>query len=158
MNSSANKNPRTKAPSIQALVNKIVIIIVSFVIALSIFNTVAYQIWRERTEERSFYLINGTVPFLPIFAGFVIMYVVKIAFLQGLVDTDYDPNRFNTLIPLSLYVSLEIIKLAQMVLLNDIDMYDEETNTPLEARTSTINEDLGQVRCVSLQGTIEIAS
>lgn len=53
--------------------------------------------------------------------------------------------RFNTLIPLSLYVSLEIIKLAQMFLLNDIDMYHEETNTPLEARTSTINEDLGQI-------------
>lgn len=52
----------------------------------------------------------------------------------------------NTMIPLSLYVSLEIIKLAQMFLLNDIDMYDEESDTPMEARTSTINEELGQVR------------
>lgn len=33
-----------------------------------------------------------------------------------------------------------------MFLLNDIDMYDEETDTPMEARTSTINEDCGQVR------------
>jgi len=40
---------------------------------------------------------------------------------------------------------LEIIKVAQMFLLNDIDMYHEETNTPFEARTSTINEDCGQV-------------
>ncbi|MDN6173493.1 MAG: phospholipid-translocating P-type ATPase, partial [Yaniella sp.] len=32
-----------------------------------------------------------------------------------------------------------------MLLLNDIDMYDPETDTPLEARTSTINEELGQV-------------
>ena len=57
-------------------------------------------------------------------------------------------RRFNTLIPLSLYVSLEIVKLAQMYLLNDIDMYHKETDTPLEARTSTINEDCGQVRFV----------
>ncbi|KAI5810975.1 phospholipid-translocating P-type ATPase [Peziza echinospora] len=121
----ANKNPRTKAPSLQTLVNRIVMIVVAFVIALSVFNTVAYQIWRNRTEKRSWYLEDSSVPFFPIFAGFVIM--------------------FNTLIPLSLYVSLEIIKVAQMILLNDIDMYDEETNTPLEARTSTINEDLGQI-------------
>jgi phospholipid-translocating ATPase len=40
---------------------------------------------------------------------------------------------------------MEIIKLAQMFLLNDIDMYHEETNTPFEARTSTINEDCGQI-------------
>lgn len=45
-------------------------------------------------------------------------------------------------------MSLEIVKLAQVFFLNDIDMYHEETNTPLEARTSTINEDLGQVRWV----------
>ena len=48
-------------------------------------------------------------------------------------------------------MSLEIVKVAQIVFLNnDIDMYHEETNTPLEARTSTINEDLGQIRFVSL--------
>jgi phospholipid-translocating ATPase len=40
---------------------------------------------------------------------------------------------------------LEIIKVAQMLLLNDIDMYHEETDTPFEARTSTINEDCGQI-------------
>ena len=53
-------------------------------------------------------------------------------------------------------MSLEIVKVAQIVFLNDdIDMYHEETNTPLEARTSTINEDLGQIRFVSLQCNCE---
>ncbi|KAL9106581.1 MAG: hypothetical protein Q9227_008427 [Pyrenula ochraceoflavens] len=40
---------------------------------------------------------------------------------------------------------MEIVKLVQWWLLNDIDMYDQASNTPLEARTSTINEELGQV-------------
>lgn len=71
---SANKNPRTKAPSLQALVNRIVIIIVVFVIILAIFNTVAYQIWRNRTERRSWYLSDSSVAFFPIFASYVIMY------------------------------------------------------------------------------------
>ncbi|KAL8710067.1 MAG: hypothetical protein Q9220_005338 [cf. Caloplaca sp. 1 TL-2023] len=121
----ATKNPRIKAPSLQAVVNKVVIIIVLFVLALAIFNTVAYQIWQESTEEKSWYLVDASVGFFPILSSFIIL--------------------FNTMIPLSLYVSLEIVKLFQMILMNDIEMFDEESNTPMEARTSTINEELGQI-------------
>ncbi|KAL9045932.1 MAG: hypothetical protein Q9214_001109, partial [Letrouitia sp. 1 TL-2023] len=124
----ATKNPRIKAPALQAVVNKVVIIIVLFVLALAIFNTVAYQIWRESTEEKSWYLVDASVSFFPILASFIII--------------------FNTMIPLSLYVSLEIVKLFQLVLMHDIEMYDEESNTPMEARTSTINEELGQVNYI----------
>lgn len=53
------------------------------------------------------------------------------------------------MIPLSLYVSLEIVKVFQIYFLDDLDMYDEVSQTPMEARTSTINEDLGQVRYVT---------
>ena len=124
----ANKNPRIKAPSLQTMVNKIVMMMVIFVVALSVFNSIGYEIWSATTERKSWYLTSAKVPFGPILTSFIIM--------------------FNTLIPLSLYVSLEIIKLAQMYLLNDIDMYDEVSKTPFEARTSTINEELGQVSYV----------
>ncbi len=121
----ANKNPRTKAPSLQGLVNRIVILIVIFVILLSIFNAVAYKIW-QRHERQKWYLSHASVAFFPSITSFIIM--------------------FNTMIPLSLYVSLEIVKLAQMFFLRaDIDMYDEASNTPCEPRTSTINEELGQI-------------
>ena len=113
-------------PALQTIVNKVVVILVTFVIALAIFNTVAYQIWQETTEEKSWYLTDAAVAFFPILTSFIIL--------------------FNTMIPLSLYVSLEIVKLFQMLLLNDLDMYDETSNTPMEARTSTINEELGQVK------------
>ncbi|KAF2434018.1 phospholipid-translocating P-type ATPase [Tothia fuscella] len=121
----ANKHPRIKAPHLQFVVNRIVIVIVIFVLSLAIFNTVAYQIWKRTTERKSWYLKDSQVAFLPIFMSFFIM--------------------FNTMIPLSLYVAMEIVKLAQMFLLNDIDMYDETSDTPFEARTSTINEELGQI-------------
>jgi phospholipid-translocating ATPase len=124
----ANKHPRIKAPHLQFIVNKVVIVIVCFVAALAIFNTIAYQIWHNQTERHSWYLAHAQVAFFPILTSFFIM--------------------FNTMIPLSLYVSMEIIKLAQMFLLNDIDMYDEKSDTPFEARTSTINEELGQVSYV----------
>lgn len=122
----ATKNPRIKSPNLQASVNRVVIVIVVFVIVLAIFNTVAYQVWRESVEEKSWYLSNARVAFFPILSSFIIL--------------------FNTMIPLSLYVDLEIIKLCQLFLMRDIEMYDEASNTPMEPRTSTINEDLGQIK------------
>lgn len=121
----ANKNPRIKAPALQGLVNRIVIMIVFFVLALSIFNAVAYKIWQPN-EDNMFFLGGASVAFFPSLTAFIIM--------------------FNTMIPLSLYVSLEIVKLAQMFFLHtDIDMYDPISDTPCEPRTSTINEELGQI-------------
>jgi phospholipid-translocating ATPase len=120
----ANKNPRIKAPTLQSTVNKIIIMMVVFVVGLSLSCSGAYEAWSSY-EDNAWYLVDASVPFGPIFSSFVIM--------------------FNTLIPLSLYVSLEIVKVAQMLLLNDVDMYDEESNTPFDAKTSTINEELGQV-------------
>lgn len=122
----ANKTPRIKAPSLQAVVNKIVIIMVCFVIFLALFDSIAYKIWLAGYEQHAWYLRYATVPFGHVVTSFIIMY--------------------NTMIPLSLYVSMEIIKVAQMYFLNsDVDMWDENSDTPLEARTSTINEELGQV-------------
>ncbi|EER24911.1 phospholipid-translocating P-type ATPase, flippase family protein [Coccidioides posadasii C735 delta SOWgp] len=121
----ANKNPRIKAPALQAVVNRVVAVIVLFVVVLASACTIAYRFWSHDFESMSWYLEEAKVSYGPIFTSFIIM--------------------FNTMIPISLYVSLEIVKVAQMFLLNDIDMYDEDSNTPLEARTSTINEELGQV-------------
>ena len=53
---------------------------------------------------------------------------------------------FNALIPISLYVSMEMVKLMQVYFLNrDLSMYDPESGRFAEARTSSLNEDLGQV-------------
>ncbi|ODH52983.1 hypothetical protein GX48_00851 [Paracoccidioides brasiliensis] len=121
----ANKNPRIKAPALQTVVNRVVAVIVLFVVVLASACTIAYKFWSREVEDKSWYLEHADVSYGPIFTSFLIM--------------------FNTMIPISLYVSLEIIKVAQIFLLNDIDMYDEASDTPLEARTSTINEELGQV-------------
>ncbi|AET01633.2 phospholipid-transporting ATPase-like protein [Medicago truncatula] len=53
---------------------------------------------------------------------------------------------YGYLIPISLYVSIEVVKVLQATFINqDILMYDEETGTPADARTSNLNEELGQV-------------
>jgi phospholipid-translocating ATPase len=121
----ANKNPRIKAPTMQALVNKIVVLIASFVVVLSLGCAFGYSIWNP-FEDRAWFLQRASVSWGQVLASFIIM--------------------FNTLLPLSLYVSMEIVKVIQILLMNsDVDMYDEATNTPMQCQTSTINEELGQV-------------
>ncbi|KFA79859.1 hypothetical protein S40288_03763 [Stachybotrys chartarum IBT 40288] len=129
----ANKNVRTKKPAIQSTINQMVgyQIIVATVLACGL--TGGYYIWEPETGLRSWYLIqrgmyNASVPFVEIFFGFIIM--------------------FNTLIPLSLYISMEIIKIGQLFLLWDADMYDPVSDTPMVANTMTILENLGQVSYV----------
>ncbi|KAJ8950664.1 hypothetical protein NQ314_007794 [Rhamnusium bicolor] len=56
---------------------------------------------------------------------------------------------FNNLIPISLQVSLEVVRFIQAIFINmDIEMYHEESDTPAMARTSNLNEELGQVKYV----------
>lgn len=54
---------------------------------------------------------------------------------------------YGYLIPISLYVSIEMVKVMQsMYFINfDLQMYDVITDTPALARTSNLNEELGQV-------------
>ncbi|KAJ1404945.1 P-type ATPase, subfamily IV, partial [Sesbania bispinosa] len=73
----------------------------------------------------------------------------------------YDPKRsaaaamfhcltalmlYGFFIPISLYVSIEIVKVLQSIFINqDIYMYYKEADKPAHARTSNLNEELGQV-------------
>ncbi|CAA0828517.1 Putative phospholipid-transporting ATPase 8 [Striga hermonthica] len=60
-------------------------------------------------------------------------------FLTGLMLYGY-------LIPISLYVSIELVKVLQSIFINqDRDMYFDEGDKPARARTSNLNEELGQV-------------
>jgi len=56
---------------------------------------------------------------------------------------------FNNLVPISLYVTLELVRWFQARNMeNDKKMFDKESGAAMVARTSDINEDLGQVEYV----------
>ncbi|KAJ1978950.1 aminophospholipid translocase [Dimargaris verticillata] len=56
---------------------------------------------------------------------------------------------YNNLIPISLIVTMEIVKFQQSALINaDLDMYSEDTDTPALCRTSSLVEDLGQIEYI----------
>jgi phospholipid-translocating ATPase len=122
----ANHHPKAKKPRIEKAANRIVLTLIVYVILLSVGCSVGYLMWQRSTEQYSWYLNNASVDFQAIIIGFAI--------------------AFNNVIPLALYVSLEIVKVGQALLLNsDVEMYDNITDTPMRCNTNTILENLGQV-------------
>ena len=52
----------------------------------------------------------------------------------------------NSLIPISLYISIELIRLGQSIFINmDATMYDDTSDTWARARSTSLNEELGQI-------------
>ncbi|KAJ1548614.1 hypothetical protein HK405_001855 [Cladochytrium tenue] len=123
-----------KAPHLEHLTNKIVIIVFCCQLLLAGALTGLSFWWSHGQNgngqhwylERSSSSAGDTVT---TFANFVVL--------------------FNAFIPISLYVSMEILKVFQVYLMaSDIAMYDEETDTAMAAHTSALNEELGQVQFV----------
>lgn len=122
----ANHHPKAKQPALEAVYNRVVLSLVFYVICLTMGCSVGYLLWQRSVENHAWYLSGENVPAQNIIIGYAIM--------------------FNNVIPLALYVSLEIVKIGQMLMLNgDLGMYDERTDTPARCNTNTILENLGQI-------------
>ncbi|KAK1970913.1 phospholipid-translocating P-type ATPase [Colletotrichum sublineola] len=122
----ANQHPKAKKPALEIVSNKIVITLAIYVILLSVGCSMGYLMWQRSQERRMWYLKDAQVKFYEILIGFII--------------------QFNNVIPLALYISLEIVKVGQLLMLNsDVEMYHAETDTPARCNTNTILENLGQV-------------
>ncbi|GBP31603.1 Phospholipid-transporting ATPase ID [Eumeta japonica] len=137
-NSGKTKFKRT---SIDRLLNFLIIGIVFFLLSMCVFCTVACGVW-EWLIGRYFkvYLPWDTlVPVEPASGAVVIAFLVFFSYAIVM----------NTVVPISLYVSVEVIRFAQSFLINwDEKMYYEKTGTAAKARTTTLNEELGQIQYI----------
>ncbi|VAI06101.1 unnamed protein product [Triticum turgidum subsp. durum] len=56
---------------------------------------------------------------------------------------------FQIMIPISLYISMELVRLGQAYfMIRDAKLYDVSSDSRFQCRALNINEDLGQVKCV----------
>lgn len=74
---------------------------------------------------------------------------------SSVTSTDFNTDiltfiiLYNNLIPISLIVTMEVVKFQQAQLINsDLDMYYAKTDTPALCRTSSLVEELGQIEYV----------
>ncbi|XP_049277780.1 phospholipid-transporting ATPase ID isoform X2 [Anopheles funestus] len=137
-NSGKTKFKRT---TIDRLLNFIIIGIVFFLLSICGFCTIASAIW----EALVGYKFQIYLPWERIIPKDYLQGAISIG---GLVFFSY-AIVLNTVVPISLYVSVEVIRFAQSFLINwDEKMYYEKTKTHAKARTTTLNEELGQIQYI----------
>uniref|UniRef100_A0A8C2Z5G0 Phospholipid-transporting ATPase n=1 Tax=Cyclopterus lumpus TaxID=8103 RepID=A0A8C2Z5G0_CYCLU len=124
-----------KRTSIDRLMNVLVLCIFGFLAFMCTVLAIGNCFW-ELNEGSNF------TAFLPRQDGNEATFSAFLAFWSYVII-------LNTVVPISLYVSVEIIRLGNSFYIDwDGKMYHAANDTPAEARTTTLNEELGQIQYV----------
>uniref|UniRef100_A0ABI0NT59 Phospholipid-transporting ATPase n=1 Tax=Bos taurus TaxID=9913 RepID=A0ABI0NT59_BOVIN len=130
-----NSGPRYKRSKLERRANTDVLWCVLLLVVMCLTGALGHGIWLSRYENIPFFNIpepDGH-SLSPVLAGFY-MFWTMIILLQ-------------VLIPISLYVSIEIVKLGQVYFIqSDVDFYNEKMGSTVQCRALNITEDLGQIQ------------
>ncbi|XP_018431764.1 PREDICTED: phospholipid-transporting ATPase IC-like [Nanorana parkeri] len=127
---------RLKRTKIDYLMNYMVYTIFVLLILAAAGLAIGQTFWEAKLGPAnvSWYLYDGN-DYPPSYRGFLAFWGYIIV--------------LNTMVPISLYVSVEVIRLGQSYFINwDLQMYHSEKDTPAKARTTTLNEQLGQIQYI----------
>ncbi|KAJ8385793.1 hypothetical protein AAFF_G00182370 [Aldrovandia affinis] len=103
-------------------------VVLLFVMCLTA--AIGHGLWLSGLKDPPFMIPDDTSPVL---AGFYMFWTMIIV--------------LQVLIPISLYVSIEIVKLGQIYFIqNDADFYNEWLDSTVQCRALNITEDLGQIQ------------
>ncbi|XP_007037752.2 PREDICTED: putative phospholipid-transporting ATPase 9 isoform X1 [Theobroma cacao] len=133
--------PPSKRSKIEKRMDKIVYFLFAVLVVLSIIGSIFFGIATREDLENGrmtrWYLRPDKT---------TIYYNPKRAAVAAILQFLTALMLYSYLIPISLYVSIEIVKVLQSIFINqDLHMYYEEADKPARARTSNLNEELGQV-------------
>ncbi|XP_007548475.1 probable phospholipid-transporting ATPase VB [Poecilia formosa] len=132
-----NNGSRYKRSKLEQKLNVDVFFCLILLFAMCLIGAFGHYLWLESLPGVPSFLVpdsNGhlDVPSLESFYMFFTMIIL-----------------LQILIPISLYVSIELVKVGQIFFItNDIDLYDEETDSRVQCRALNITEDLGQIEYV----------
>ncbi|CAI9731631.1 phospholipid-transporting ATPase VA-like [Octopus vulgaris] len=130
-----NRGPRYKRSKLECKINRDIIWCALLLIFLCVFCAAASVIWLNKYDNPEL------IPFVPY--GDSAQYNLG---LRALIEFSKYIIIFQAVIPLPLYVSIEIVKLGHVFFINqDLNLYHEGTGKPFECRALNIAEDLGQV-------------
>lgn len=130
-----NSGPRYKRSKIEKHINTHIFFCIGLLFLLCLIGAIGHSLWNLTFKEHPPFDVpdmNGNFP--PLALGGFYMFLTMIILLQ-------------VLIPISLYVSIELVKLGQVFFLHhDLDLYDEERDSCVQCRALNITEDLGQIQ------------
>uniref|UniRef100_A0A3B4D376 Phospholipid-transporting ATPase n=1 Tax=Pygocentrus nattereri TaxID=42514 RepID=A0A3B4D376_PYGNA len=132
-NSGRTKFKRT---SIDRLMNTLVLWIFGFLVCMGVILAIGNAVW----EREVGFLFQSYLPWDPPVDNF--LFSAFLSFWSYVII-------LNTVVPISLYVSVEVIRLCHSYFINwDRRMFCNRSSTPAEARSTTLNEELGQVEYI----------
>lgn len=121
-----------KQSRLEKMTNKQILWLVFILLTTGFISAVFSQLWNSNNTAFIEFIWGGTGNTL----GFAMTYLTFVIL-------------YNNLVPISLQVSLELVRTFQAHFINsDLEMYDKDTDTFAMARTSNLNEELGQVRYI----------
>uniref|UniRef100_A0A8C7W6U3 Phospholipid-transporting ATPase n=1 Tax=Oncorhynchus mykiss TaxID=8022 RepID=A0A8C7W6U3_ONCMY len=127
-----NNGPRYKRSKLERRLNVDVLWSVVLLVIMCLTAAIGHGLWLRNLKDTSFLIPDTTSPAL---SGFYLFWTMIIV--------------LQVLIPISLYVSIEIVKLCQIFFIqNDVDFYNEYMDSRIQCRALNITEDLGQIQYV----------
>lgn len=128
-----SKRASQKVSNLEKVANKVLAAVLSFELIMCICGLVLNTVWTSAVENKAMW----HMPYLSTdeqdFVGMFFVYLILL----------------NNYVPISLYFTMEVAKLGQKLLIdNDIEMYYPLNDTPAQARTSNLNEELGQIEYI----------
>ena len=122
-----------KRTQVERMVNIQILTLVSILIALSIISSVGDLIVRATASQKLAYLYYEDSSGAQQFFSDIFTYWVL----------------YSNLVPISLFVTIEVVKYYHAFLINsDLDIYYDKTDTPAICRTSSLVEELGQIEYI----------
>ncbi|XP_070697783.1 phospholipid-transporting ATPase VD isoform X2 [Pempheris klunzingeri] len=125
-----NNGHRYKRSQLERRLNTDVLWCVLLLIVMCLTAAIGHGLWLKNLKDPVFRIDRDTSPAL---SGFYVFWTMIIV--------------LQVLIPISLYVSIEIVKLGQIYFIhNDLALYNEQLDSRIQCRALTITEELGQIQ------------
>lgn len=122
-----------KRTHVERMVNIQILMLVAILVSLSIVSSVGDLIVRATAKDKLAYLYVGDTNGGKQFFSDIFTYWVL----------------YSNLVPISLFVTIEIVKFYHAFLINsDLDIYYDRTDTAAICRTSSLVEELGQIEYI----------
>eukprot|EP00042_Codosiga_hollandica_P057034 m.836286 g.836286 ORF g.836286 m.836286 type:complete len:1147 (-) comp59483_c0_seq3:50-3490(-) len=125
--------PPAKRSALEKRMNGDVLVLIGFLFALCLGSAIGAGAWiaSSNHQDAPFYTVLSTDGSPP-FTAFILFWSFVIV--------------FQVMVPIALYVSMEFVKGGQAYFIaQDLQLYDESSDTPAVCRALNIAEDLGQV-------------
>lgn len=127
----ATKSP-IKRTRVEKQVNSFILLLFGLLLVLSLISSIGSQIFAGSAPSYLMPQLDGRSG-VRRYVESVLTYIIL----------------YNSLIPISLIVSMDVVKFQLAALINsDLDMYYEPTDTPALCRRSNLVEDLGQIEYI----------